>query len=166
MSNKMVPRDANGRILPGHSLNPGGKPKGIERRIKDYIESQQEVLDGKLVDGWDYMFAGLYAIATGQKPPGNIDGVITAKDRMAAAQILLDRVYGKAKIQIESDTTLRAGGIENLDVDALSADELDALDAHVELLAAKASGKIVGTVLDIAPADVIELDALDKDAEE
>jgi hypothetical protein len=166
------PRDARGRVLPGHSLNPGGKPKGIEKRLKEYVDSQQEVIDGKLVDGWDYMFAGLYAIATGQKPPGNIDGIITAKDRMAAAQILLDRVYGKAKIQIESDTTVR-GGMENLDVDALSADELDALEAHVELLAAKASGKATGKVLDISPVSMSEErvigivpDALDEELEE
>ena len=165
MTNKPA-RRTNGTIMPGYSLNPGGKAKGIERRIREYIENQKESLDGKPMDGWEYMFAGLYAIATGKKPPGDLDGVITVKDRMAAASILLDRVYGKAKIQIESDTTLRASSLDNLDVDALSAEELDALDAHVELLAAKASGKIVGTVLDIAPSDVIEHAELDKDEDQ
>jgi len=149
-------RRPNGTIMPGYSLNPGGKAKGIERRIREYIEAQVETLDGKVMDGWDYMFACLYAIATGRSPPGNIDGAITAKDRMAASMILLDRVYGKAKIQIETDTTLYAGGLKNLDIDNLSAEELDALEAHVELLSAKAQGKATSNIIDVAPADIVE----------
>ncbi len=164
MSDKkvIVPRRPDGTIMPGRSLNPGGKVKGIERRMRELIDQMYEDWDGKRLDGWEAMTVMLYQVAMGKAPPGNLEGPITMKDRMAAAQFLFDRVHGKAKIMVESDTTLRAGSVEKLDVDALSAEELDALDAHVEILAAKASGKSTQKVLDISPADVIELEELDK----
>lgn len=161
-NNKPVLRDPHGRILPGYSGNPGGKPKGIERRMRELVEAQIKEWDGRTLDGWDAMTLFMYKVAMGEPPPGD-NTPITMKDRMAAVQFLFDRVHGKAKIQIESDTTLRAGGLENLDIDALSSEELDALDAHVEILAAKASGKATQKVIDISPADVIETDALDID---
>jgi hypothetical protein len=124
--------------------------------MREIVESQVENWDGRTLDGWEAMTLLMYNVAMGKKPPGDIDMAITMKDRQAAVQFLFDRVHGKAKIQIESDTTLHAGGLANLDVDNLDAAELDALEAHVELVAARASGKVVGTVLDISPADVVE----------
>lgn len=159
----IVPRDARGRLLPGYSLNPGGKIKGIERLMRELVGKQFKKWDGQTLDGWEAMTMFMYKVAMGEKPPGDLDQLITMKDRIAAVQFLFDRVHGKAKISIESDTTLRAGGLDTLDVDALSADELDALEAHVEVLAAKASGKTTSKILDISPADMIESDMLDED---
>lgn len=150
------PRDANGRLLPGHgALNPGGRPRGIERRMRELVESQLEKWDGRTLDGWEAMTMMMYKVAMGKPPPGELTP-ITMKDRMAAVQFLFDRVHGKAKIQIESDTTVHTGNLANLNVDDLDPAELDALEAHVELVAARASGKATATVIDVSPADVLE----------
>lgn len=149
---KMVPRDAKGRIMPGHTLNPGGKTKGVERMMRELVESQIENWDGQSLDGWEAMTMMMYQVAMGRKPPGTTEAEIRMKDRMAAAQFLFDRVHGKAKITVESETTLRQG-MDNLDINALSRDELDALEAHVEILAAKMGGQATSTVIDISPAD-------------
>ena len=163
MANKPA-RRPDGTLLPGQKpLNPGGKPKGIERRMREIIDCKFENWDGRTLDGWEAMTVMMYDVAMGRKPPGQLDMQITWKDRQAAAQFLFDRVHGKAKIQIESDTTLRAGGLEGLDVDAVSPEELDALEAHVEVLSARASGKATAKVIDISPADVVESDPLDGD---
>lgn len=131
--------------------------------VRELVESQVEDWKGQRLDGWQAMAATLYEIAMGRKPPGMSDSQeIRMKDRMLAIQLLIDRVYGKAKIQIEADTTVRPGALENLDVDKLSPEELDALEAHVEVLAAKVEGKATSKVLDVSPADVIELEKLDK----
>lgn len=158
MSDKKFMRRPDGTILPGQgALNPGGRPKGIERRMREIVESQIENWDGRTLDGWEAMTLMMYHVAMGKKPPGDLDMQITMKDRQAAVQFLFDRVHGKAKIQIESDTTLHAGaGLANLNVDNLDPAELDALEAHVELIAAKASGKATETVIDVSPADVEE----------
>jgi hypothetical protein len=161
MANNKPARRPDGTILPGGgALNPGGRPRGIERRMRELVESQLVDWDGRTLDGWDAMTQFMFDVAMGKKPPGE-NTPITMKDRMQAVQFLFDRVHGKAKIQIESETTVR-GGVENLDVDALTPDELDALEAHIEVLAAKASGKATSKVIDIAPADVIEADEVDK----
>jgi hypothetical protein len=158
MANKPM-RRPDGTLLPGSgALNPGGRPRGIERRMRELVEAQIKDWDGRTLDGWEAMTMMMYKIAMGERPPGDIDMQITIKDRMAAVQFLFDRVHGKAKIQIESDTTVHAGSLANLDVDNLDPAELDALEAHVELVAARASGKSTAKVLDISPADVVEID--------
>lgn len=161
MSDKpQVKRRPNGTLLPGKgaALNPGGRPAGIERRMRELVEAQIEDWDGRRLDGWESMTMLMYKVAMGVKPPGDLDMQLTMKDRMAAVQFLFDRVYGKAKIQIESDTTINAGQMSNLDIDKLDPAELDALEAHVELVAARASGKATATVIDVNPLDVIEDD--------
>lgn len=158
MSNGKKLRRPDGTLLPGQgALNPGGRPKGIEKRMRELVEKQVEDWDGKSLDGWEAMTMMMYDVAMGRRPKGEGEIVISMKDRMAAVQFLFDRVHGKAKIQIESDTTLHAGGaMANLDVDALTPEELDAFEAHVEVLAAKATGRAVGTIIDVSPADVVE----------
>jgi hypothetical protein len=159
MSNKKILRSPNGKLAAGtNSLNPGGRPKGIEKRMREIIEARGEKINGHTVDGWTAMTHMIFDVAMGRKPSGANDMSITVKDRLAAAQFHFDRVHGKAKIQIESDTTLHTTGLASIDVDALSKDELEALEAQVELLAAKAAGKSTGRVLDISPADVLEVE--------
>jgi hypothetical protein len=134
--------------------------------MRELVEQQIEDWDGRTLDGWEAMTQMVYDVAMGRKPKGDLDMQITMKDRMAAVQFLFDRVHGKAKIQIESDTTVHAGNLAGLNVDALTPEELEALEAHVEVLAAKATGKATQKVLDVSPADVIEHEELDKPSEE
>ena len=144
-------RRADGTLLPGQgALNPGGKPKGIERLMRELVESQVEKWDGRTLDGWEAMTMMMYEVAMGRRPQGDGEIVLTMKDRQSAVQFLFDRVHGKAKIQIESDTTLHAG-MQSIDIDSLDPAELDALEAHVELIAAKKAGLVVGSVIDLAP---------------
>lgn len=153
-------RDANGRLLPGQgALNPGGRPKGIERRIRELIEGKKEHEDGLTLNGWEAIANSMYKIAMGKKV--KIQGVvgtgeISIKDRIAAANFLYDRVYGKPTVKVEADTTVHQGNLENIDVDALPKDELEALERHVENLAAKAMGKATSNILDVPPSDVVE----------
>lgn len=158
---KPVLRNPDGTLAKGtRPMNPGGRPRGIERRMKELVESQIENWDGRSLDGWEAMTMLMYKVAMGEPPPGE-QTHITMKDRMTAVQFLFDRVHGKAKIQIESDTTVHAGALATLDVDALSKEELEALEAHVEVLAAKATGKATSKVFDISPLDVVEVDSED-----
>lgn len=160
-------RAPNGQLLPGHKgLNPGGRPKGIERLMRELVDKQVEKWDGRTLDGWEAMTLMMYNVAMGRKPKGDLDNPITMKDRQAAVQFLFDRVHGKAKIQIESDTTLHAGSMVGLDVDNLDPSELDALEAHVELIAAKKAGHAVGKVIEISPADAVMMADLDPDSVE
>lgn len=146
-------RRPDGTLLPGQKgLNPGGRPKGIERLMRELVSDQLEHWDGRTLDGWEAMTVMMYRIAMGRQPGGEV-GPITMKDRQAAVQFLFDRVHGKAKIQIESDTTLHAGSMAGLDVDNLDPAELDALEAHVELIAAKKAGLATGHVIDVLDED-------------
>lgn len=37
-----IPRDERGRVLPGHSLNPAGRPKGARNRLaEDFLSALQ-----------------------------------------------------------------------------------------------------------------------------
>lgn len=79
MSNNVVDRDANGRILPGNSLNPGGKPKGALSR------------------------AGLLRNELASEIPKILQTVVAqarAGD-MQAARIVLDRVLPPLRAQTE-----------------------------------------------------------------
>lgn len=134
-------------------MNPGGKPKGIERRMREIVESRIENWDGRSVDGWEAMTLMMYDVAMGRKPPGDVDLHITMKDRQAAVQFLFDRVHGKATVKIESESVVHQGSIANLDVDSLDPETLAALEAHVELVAAKAAGKATDVIID---AEIVE----------
>lgn len=148
-------RRENGTLIKGTgALNPGGRPKGIERKVKELVDAQFENWDGKSLDGWEAMTMTMYAIAMGKMPPGDTKNIeIRLKDRMAAIEFLFDRVHGKPTVKVESDTTLTTGGLANLNVEALDPDELQALEDHVDRLAAKMSGKATGTIIDVESDD-------------
>lgn len=155
---KKLVRRPDGSLYPGQgSLNPGGRPKGVEKRIRELVESQVEDWNGRTLDGWDAMAMAMYAVAMGKAPPGVAEVDIKWKDRADAIRFLYDRVFGKPMVRVESENVTGAGKFADLNVDALDGDELDALEAHVERLAAKAAGIAVGKVMDVAPADIIEV---------
>lgn len=69
-------RDAQGRILPGHSLNPGGRPKG-SKELRDLARAHSAEALETLV----------HVMRNGHSD----------RDRLAAATALLDRAYGKVQ---------------------------------------------------------------------
>jgi hypothetical protein len=81
-----VPRDEKGRVLPGHSLNPGGRHKGAAERAR-------EILDR--AGGWELLEEVL---------EGHHDA--TLQQRLDVADMLVNRGYGKAvAVQVTADAT-------------------------------------------------------------
>jgi hypothetical protein len=98
VENKNPPaRDANGRLLPGGTGNPAGRP-----RLPDWFRAR----------GPDSLRV-LVAQATGEIIPQDDGTVLPAvqqvalesspKERTAAAAIIADRIYGKAPDVITGD---------------------------------------------------------------
>lgn len=146
-----VARNPDGTLKKGVVLNPKGRQKGVERWIRDFIADQFEKNPntGEMLNGWQAMTMMMYDIAMGKPIPGKQEVEIKIKDRQDAVKFLFDRAYGKAKIFVESETTLTASALTNIDPENLDARELEALEAHVEALAAKYAGNATGRILDI-----------------
>lgn len=107
------PRDAKGRILPGHSLNPSGKPKGaglIARRIMELTGNGEEIVDF------------LLSMMRGNNPGG-----ASPKLRLQAAQELLNRSIGKPS----ENVTISKGEAPPtvIDVSGWSVEDLEAAEA-------------------------------------
>jgi hypothetical protein len=78
------------QFKPKTSGNPGGRPKGVERRFREVVESRVYVAkDGTEHTGLDALANVLLDIAYDQKEQ--------AKDRRAAVADFTDRGYGKVK---------------------------------------------------------------------
>ena len=94
-------RDANGRLLPGQSANPAGAGPG-RPRLPDWFKSR----------GPDALRV-LLAQATGELVPSEDGSILpavaqvasdsTPKERAQAADIIANRVYGKAPDVITGD---------------------------------------------------------------
>jgi hypothetical protein len=72
------------RFKPGQSGNPGGRPKGLQRRVRELVG-----------DDGDKLASFLFAVFTDE---GEKMG-----DRLEAAKILLERGWGKAPIAVDAD---------------------------------------------------------------
>lgn len=83
-------RDELGRLLPGQSGNPGGRPKGLESAVRDAI-AKREFTDAKGVvyHGLDAVLARLLEML--------FEKGTTPRDAVALAKELFDRGFGKAK---------------------------------------------------------------------
>lgn len=79
MENKNVERDTNGRIMPGNSLNPNGKPKGTLGKA------------GRLREELAKEIPGILQTVVSQARSGDIQ----------AARIILDRVLPPLRAQTE-----------------------------------------------------------------
>jgi hypothetical protein len=93
------PRDAHGRLLPGRSGNPGGRPKGIEA-VRELLRPHAPAFVAALVD------------------------LLQSKDegtRIAAIREYLDRLVGKAVTLSETDATVRTLDIQALYLQAVQA---------------------------------------------
>lgn len=99
------------QFQPGQpSANPGGRPKGLERRVRELVDFDQIIL-------------AMRDIALAQGPNG---AGASKRDRIAAAQFLADRGYGKPKFNLEitdgNEPTVA------IDVEAMADDDLDDLE--------------------------------------
>jgi len=74
-------------IKKGEVRNPGGRPKGLERIIREQTKDGSEIVKVFL------------SVFNGEvQPDGNLP---STKDRMQAAEWLTERGYGKVKDQVE-----------------------------------------------------------------
>ena len=74
-------------IKKGEVRNPGGRPKGLERIIREQTKDGSEIVRVFL------------SVFNGEvQPDGNLP---STKDRMQAAEWLTERGYGKVKDQVE-----------------------------------------------------------------
>jgi hypothetical protein len=102
------PGGVTGRgFLPGQSGNPGGRPKGLGRRVRELVGG-----DGHAIA--EYMFTVLS------------DTTERTADRMEAAKWLADRGFGKAALVVDVGVTedlLRGflNGLSTEDLDAMVA---------------------------------------------
>lgn len=79
----------------GQSGNPGGRPKGLARLVRDLIAAkvEEDPVLGK-IDGWAAITLRLYEVAIGRKE-------CPEKDRLAAAKLLYDRAGGLPRQEVE-----------------------------------------------------------------
>jgi hypothetical protein len=77
-------RNPQGRWLPGASGNPGGRPRGAVRRIRSLCQDAAEAVIHEMI--------GLA-----------LDPTQRARDRISAANIILDRGLGKASSEMPDD---------------------------------------------------------------
>ncbi len=79
---------------PGASGNPGGRPRGVEGRARAVIESRTyKAADGETYAGPEALVHLYLDIA--------YDDDEATKERLKAAELAIDRGYGKAKQSVE-----------------------------------------------------------------
>lgn len=124
---------------PGQSGNPSGRPKGIERRIRELTNDGEDILE---------------ILASALKAEGQFED-INHKDRIHVAEIMLDRGWGKAlatSINVSADAGQLPDGL------------LGASDAILEALARRLS-QAGRTTVEVLPAVVSAVKAPDPDRE-
>jgi len=116
------PAQLAARFKPGQpSANPGGRPKGIERQIRDLLK-----------DDWHAIACAMRDIALGRLPPG-ITGETTVKikDRIDAANWCYDRGWGKARGVTDVTQDILDAGAGSLDVEQLDESTLEMLEEQI-----------------------------------
>lgn len=120
------------RFRPGNCANPGGRPKGLEARVRELVD-------------FDKITLMLRDIALGEMPPGvTSESGVKIKDRIEAAKLLYDRGFGKARAVVDLTTEIAKGGIAGVDIDALDATTLALLDESIERA-------LTGRAIDVTP---------------
>lgn len=96
------PRDAKGRVLPGHSLNPGGRPEGASALARAILERAR---------GWEYLediVAGVEQVA----PEKRVEVIFR----------LIDRAHGKSVERVQAEVATVGAEVippENVPADVL-----------------------------------------------
>jgi hypothetical protein len=100
----------------GKSGNPGGRPKGLERLVRELVSEQREVdANGVDLDGWSRLTLRLFRIAMGDEH-GNV------REQIAAAKLLQERGYGYPKQTM--DMTVGGSTLDTSDIAKLTDEEL------------------------------------------
>lgn len=125
---------------PGQSGNPGGKPKGLERRVREIVGPDLDAMITALVD---------IALAR-----GNMGAGAKVRDRVAAASLVLNRGWGAPKqtVVVESDQPTTE---ITINVNVLPDGDLDQLETLLER-AQESERKRVGHARDGNVIDVEE----------
>ena len=103
-ANTAAPRGPDGRLLPGQSLNPGGRPVGLGRRVREMVN-------------FDKAIETLVDIAWGKLAPAS-----RVADRIKAIELLMDRGFGKAAQVVDlKDGTQRTDKFKQMSTEKLIA---------------------------------------------
>lgn len=97
------------QFAPGQSGNPSGKPKGLERRVRELLGDdidaivyvQRCVALGVPPDVDEMIALGVKLTDTQRKAIANTFSTITRRDSNEAAKLVTDRGWGKAKQHVE-----------------------------------------------------------------
>ena len=92
-------------FLPGRSGNPGGRPKGLARRVRELVGD-----DGAVIA--DFMLGVM------------LDGRERTRDRLEAARFLSDRGFGRPVQALDVDVSARLPLIDPARLAQLTDDEL------------------------------------------
>jgi hypothetical protein len=124
------------RWKPGQSGNPGGRPKGLERKVRELVD-------------FDRIVAFLADVALGT----GVGAGAKMRDRIEAAKLLCDRGFGKARQTVDIAADVNSSGLAGIDVTRMDAITL-------KLLIDAVDGSILPSgapdVIDVGPADVID----------
>ena len=82
------------RFQKGQSGNPGGRPLGLDRRLRERFGDDVEKIVEVLKD-----------LALGRNPDGYAEEIKTS-DRIKAGAEVIDRVIGKARQTVEGDLSI------------------------------------------------------------
>lgn len=117
----------------GQSGNPGGRPKGLARMVRDVVEAEGP--GGK--DGWRELIKAMFHIAVGD------DERAKAKDSVAAATWLRDSGHGRPQQAVDvtsNGQTVRTTSVTiPLATDTLSDEQLEALGRALDAAAQEAA---------------------------
>ncbi len=136
-------RNEKGHWLPGQSAHPGGRPKSLEKLVRERVAAQN--------GGWEAMTDVMQAIVLGLPLPGaSTELVPKIRDRIEAYKVLADRGHGKAKVTIDLAHDVTKGGLAGIDVDALDDAAFEVLDQAIEN-AIRGGRKVIDAVSTEAP---------------
>lgn len=152
-------RTPRGTFAPGSSGCPGGRPKSLEKLVREQIGPNMVKLTAVMED-----------IVMGRLPEGmNARASVSPRDRIEAYKVLCDRGWGKARVTIDLAADIVAGGVAGVDPDAMDLEAgliLDeaiarALDPAKRRASAMKDANPVAPapalpILDVAPAQELE----------
>jgi hypothetical protein len=126
-ANPLARRDAKGRILPGASLNPGGRKAGLKSLLKQHVD-------------YGKVFEVLASIVYGQLAPQ-----ARTADRIKASELLLAYEYGRPQQSIKLDD--KAQGPH--DVKSMNTDRLRMLASTIKTV-------LQGPAPDIVDGEIVD----------
>jgi len=111
------------------SANPGGRPKGLAKLVRDTVEAEGP--GGQ--DGWKLLVKSMFNIAVG------VDERAKAKDSVAAATWLRDSGHGRPQQAVDVTSNGQTVSTTNVTIplatDALSDEQLEALGRALDAAA-------------------------------